>query len=221
MRLLAVLGLAVVALGVGLWLLVIREDGPAVTTDTPAAQAAPAETPAPAAAPGTTQARRVESVGAEIKRSIAAQRSTDERPPTLAPEGSGSGSARVATPEDQVRWAMMRAVRSLEPAIIECMDTAKKNGETFPDSIAAYGFFFSKKGDDYVLDDTSLEYGPYSDAVNACIKAGGKTMMIERFPEGATKVKVFAKLTVENGEIKNLQMPSFHVLETTAGPVPE
>ena len=213
MRLLALAGLVVVALGVGLWFLIVRDDAATVAPD---AKAAKPTSEAPATAPpGQVQARKAENLGSELKKSIAAAHSTDDvrSAPTLAAEDSGSGSAKVATPEDRMRWAMMRAVRSLEPAIIDCMDAAKKNGEVVSDAIASYGYFFVKKGDDIVLDETSLEYGPFSDSLNTCIKDAGKTMMMEKMPEGATRIKVFSKLTLEKGEIKNLQMPSFHVLE--------
>ncbi|MFN0252973.1 MAG: hypothetical protein ACKV2T_39225 [Kofleriaceae bacterium] len=214
MRVLAVAGLVVVALGVALWLLIMRDDDTQVVPD---AKAAPAKTEeAPTAPLAEMPARKVENVGAEIGKAIAAQRAKDDRAaPSLAAEtaGSGSGSARV-TPEDHLRWSLMRAVHTLEPAIIECMDAGRKNGESFSDSIASYGFIFSKKGEEIVFDEATLEYGPFSDATNACIKNAGKTMALERMPEGATRVKIFSKLTVQKGDIMNVQMPSFHVLET-------
>jgi hypothetical protein len=215
-RVLALAGLLVVALGVGLWLLIMRDDDAKVVPD---AKAAPAKSDEPSAAPlaGEMPARKVENMGAEIGKAIASQRTKDDRvAPSLDGEGagSGSGSGKPATPEDHLRWSLMRAVHSLEPAIIECMDAGRKNGETFSDSIASYGFIFSKKGDEIVFDEATLEYGPFSDATNTCIKNAGKTIALERMPENATRMKIFSKLTVQKGDIMNVQMPSFHVLET-------
>ena len=106
----------------------------------------------------------------------------------------------------------MRAVHSLEPAILECMDEAKKTGANL-DAVSSYSYFFVQKGDDIVFDGSNLEYGPYSESLNTCIAGAGKTISLEKMPEGATRVKVISKLTVDKGEIKNLQMPSYHVIE--------
>lgn len=156
------------------------------------------------------------NLGAEIKKSIEAKRAKDERAaPSLSSDSApaaGSGSAKPATPEDHMRWAMMKAVHGLEPAILECMDEAKKSGANL-DAVSSYSYFMVKKGDEIVPDGAVLEYGPYSESLNNCIMNAGKGMVVETMPEGATRIKVISKLTVEKGEIKNLQMPSYHVLE--------
>lgn len=224
MRLLLFASLVVAVLGGGLWWLIVRDEPAPVAADTQVPRgSAMAEPAAPAAAPGEIQARRAENVGAELRKTIAAQRpSTDDRAaPSLSPSGEsdGSGSAKKpATEADRVRWAMMRAVRSLEPGIIECMDAGRKAGETFATSIAAYGYTIAKTGDTFTVEQGTLEYGPFSEATNDCIRNAGKTMAVERLPPGASRVRVFAKLTLENGEIKNLQMPSYEVVETEAAP---
>lgn len=210
-------GLVVVAaLGVGLWLLIVRDDNAKAV---PQARAATKTEEAPAPTTSEVPARNVESVGAEIRKSIdksmEAKRMRDERAPVLPVEdtGSGSGSAKIATPEDHLRWAMMRAVHSIEPAVVDCINDAKNKGETFGDAIASYGFFFTKKGDEMVHDGNSLEYGPFSASVNTCIQNAGKVMAaaIERIPEGATRLRLYSKITLEGGEVRNVQMPQFRV----------
>jgi hypothetical protein len=217
-RAIVVAGLVLVALGVGLWLMVVRDDASAAPEVKTTTSAKNEEHVAPPSRSAEPQARRPENVAADLKKSFQAQMARDDRPaPSLAPEGNvagaGSGSAKVATPEDRMRWAMMRTIRSLEPAIIDCLDEAKKTGGNV-DGVSAYSYFFTKKGDDVTFDHASVEYGPYSEETNTCIQNAGKTATIDRAPEGATQFKVFGKLTVENGDIKNLQMPAYHVLAT-------
>lgn len=224
MRLLLFACLLVAVLGGGLWWLILRDEPAPVAADTQVPRGSAAVEPAaPTAGPGEIQARRAENVGAELRKTIAAQRpSADDRAaPSLSPAGQdeGSGSAKKpATEADHLRWAMMRAVRSLEPAIIECMDAGRKAGETFATSIAAYGYTIARTGDTFTVEQATLEYGPFSAATNDCIRNAGKTMTIERLPPGASRVRVFAKLTLENGDITNLQMPSFEVVETEPAP---
>lgn len=213
MRVIAVAGLVVVALGVGLWFLIVRDDGAKVVPDAKASTPKTDEAaPAPSAAV-EMQPRKAPSVGAEIKKSIEAKRAKDERSaPSLVTDGSGSGSAKVATPADHMRWAMMKAVHAMEPAILDCLDQAKKAGDDV-NAVSSYSYTFSRKGDEVVLESTTLEYGPYPATLNTCIQAAGKTTGFESMPENATRLKLINKLTVENGEIKNLQMPSYHVIE--------
>ncbi|MGE0396999.1 MAG: hypothetical protein AB7T06_09795 [Kofleriaceae bacterium] len=215
MRVLALAGLVVVALGVGLWLLIVRDDDDKVVPDAKAATSKADEAPPPApSGSAAVQPRSVPNIGAEIQKSIAAKRvKEDHAPPSLPTEGiAGAGSAKQPTEADHMRWAMMKAVHSLEPAILDCLDEAKKSGANL-DGASSYGFFYVKNGEEIVFDGSTLEYGPYPEALNTCIQNTGKTMAITTLPPGATRIKVFSKLTVENGEIKNLQMPSFHVLD--------
>ncbi len=214
MRVLAVAALVVVALAAGLWFLIMRDDNTKVVADARAATSKADEAAPVASAPaGEMQPRKAENVGAELRKSITTQRPRDDGAPSpTLPSDTGSGSGKVATPADHMRWTMMRAVHALEPAILECIDAEKKTGANL-DAVSSYSFFFVKKGDEIVFDGSNLEYGPYSDALNTCILNTSKTTLLERMPEGATRVKVISKLTVDKGEIKNLQMPSYHVVE--------
>lgn len=116
----------------------------------------------------------------------------------------------VDTPVDQLRWSLMRAIRTTEPAVLDCIDKAKQAGIAV-DGTSIYGFYVGRKADQLVVDSSTFDSGPYPASLNNCIQAVTTNAVVDSMPDDAKRVQAFRKLVVEHGEITAYKLQSFHV----------
>lgn len=208
MRLVVLGGLVVAALGVVLLFVIRREiqpepvhpQGPAATP-TPASPSAPS--PAVATATATVAPRREPGAPHHSAMPIA---------PAMpaAPELAPARPKHVDTPTDLMRWSLMRAIRTTEPAVIDCLDKAKQAGVAV-DGTSVYSFFVAKKGDQIVFDGSTFESGPYPASLNKCIQDVTNNAVVDSIPDGTKRVQALRRLVVEHGEITAYKLASYHI----------
>jgi hypothetical protein len=171
------------------------------------ATAAPVATSAPVATPATA------AVTHEPRREpIAPHRTVLPLAPMVpaAPELAPAPPKKQDTPTDLLRWALMRAIRTTEPAVLDCLDKAKQAGVAV-DGTSVYGFYVAKKADQIVFDGSSFESGPYPESLNKCIQAVTKDVVVDSMPDGTKRVQALRRLVVEHGDITTYKLASFHV----------
>ncbi len=211
MRLLVLGGLVAVAVGFALLYMVTHgSDAVAVGTaggtskETPGPVAVPAATPPtePTRAPGAPAARHAPTAA-----------------PTLAPEAALDSRRRddptkpkhIDTPTDKLRWALMRAIRATEPAVVDCLNQAKTAG-TNVDGVSSYYFYVKRSGDKIVFDGAETEESPYPDPLKSCLQDAAKDVAVDSMPDDATRVQVLRRLTVEHGDISLYKLGAYHIV---------
>jgi hypothetical protein len=206
MRLVVLGGLVVVALAFGLLFVLHREmqAEPLDPQHTAAAPTATSGSTAPSAtAPATVEPRR---------EPIAAHHSAAPIAPAMpaAPELVPAPPKHIDTPTDLMRWSLMRAIRTTEPAVIDCLDKAKQAGIAV-DGTSVYSFFVAKKGDQIAFDGSTFESGPYPASLNNCIQAVTNNAVVDSMPDGTKRVQALRRLVVDHGEITAYKLASYHI----------
>jgi uncharacterized protein YpbB len=133
-----------------------------------------------------------------------------------APELVPAPPKHIDTPTDLMRWSLMRAIRTTEPAVLDCLDKAKQAGVAV-DGTSVYGFYVAKKADQIVFDGSTFESGPYPASLNKCIQNVTNNAVVDSLPDGTKRVQALRKLVVEHGEITAYKLASYHV-DPPAGP---
>jgi len=202
MRLIVIGALVVVALAIALLFEVTRHTDPASAPSEPGVQAT---TTTPPASPVTSAAPAVEAHARAMP--------TTHVAPSLAPAvpapSVDAKPKHVDTPTDILRWSLMRAVRTSEPAVIDCLDKAKAAGTTV-DGTARFAFFVTTKNAKAVISRASVDSSPFPDAVNTCIQdtlASGE--LDQELPEGQNEFRVLRELVVDKGTITQYKLKSF------------
>jgi hypothetical protein len=213
MRLVVLGGLVVVALAFGLLFVLHREmqTEPLDPQGTAATPATTSGSPAPSAtAPATVEPRR---------EPIASHHSAAPIAPAMpaAPELAPAAPKHVDTPTDLMRWSLMRAIRTTEPAVLDCLDKAKQAGIAI-DGTSVYGFYVAKKADQIMFDGSTFESGPYPASLNKCIQDVTNNAVVDSMPDGTKRVQALRRLVVEHGEITAYKLASYHVDPPATGP---
>ncbi|MEO6776409.1 MAG: hypothetical protein ABI467_25925 [Kofleriaceae bacterium] len=212
MRLVVLGGLVIGALAFALLFMIDREldgapvdppaappAGPAMSRPT-AGSAPPASGTAPVPRPITHAPRRAP---------IMVYRAPLAMAPS-APELAPGPPKKKTTPIDELRWALMRAIRTTEPAVIDCLDQAKQAGVDV-DGTSIYGFYVARKGDQIVFDGSSFESGQYPASLDQCLQDVTNNVVVDFMPDGAKRVQALRRLVVEHGAITTYKLKSFHV----------
>lgn len=207
MRLLVLGGLVVVAMGLAL-LYMVTGSTPHAAPHASRPEIEPAAGGVPASGDG---AARVHDTAPTLAPSLAPA-------PTLAPgrnRPDGDGPAKpkhVDTPTDQLRWALMRAIRGTEPAVVDCLNQAKQAG-TSVDGVSSYFFYVKRSGDKIVFDGAATEVSPYPDLLTSCLLSAAKDAAVDALPDDVQRVQVLRRLTVEHGDIAVYKLGAFHVVD--------
>jgi hypothetical protein len=217
MRLVVLGGFLVAALAFAMLFVIHREIQPEpVHPQGPAAtRAATTSSPAPPATSTPT-------ASIEPRREPAATRhSAMPIAPAIpaAPELVAAPPKHVDTPTDLMRWSLMRAIRTTEPAVIDCLDKAKQAGIAV-DGTSVYSFFVAKKGDQIAFDGSTFESGPYPASLNTCIQAVTNNAVIDSMPDGTKRVQALRRLVVDHGEITAYKLASYHIDPPAPGATP-
>ena len=212
MRLVVLGGILVAALAFAMLFLIHREiQAEPVHPQTTAAPVATTGAPTTPSMPAPTVEPRREP--------IAQHRSAAPIAPaiTAAPELAPEKPKHVDTPTDLMRWSLMRAIRTTEPAVIDCLDKAKQAGIAV-DGTSVYGFYVARKGDQIAFDGSTFESGPYPASLNNCIQAVTNNAVVDSLPDGTKRVQALRRLTVEHGEITTYKLASYHIDPSATGP---
>jgi hypothetical protein len=133
--------------------------------------------------------------------------------PALGPGRDGQAKPKhVDTPTDQLRWALMRAIRGTEPAVVDCLNQAKQAG-TSVDGVSSYFFYVKRQGDTIVFDGATTEVSPYPEPLTSCLLNAAKGAAVDALPEDVQRVQVLRRLTVEHGDIAVYKLGAFHVVD--------
>jgi len=203
MRLIAIGALLVGALVVALLLQVTSHTDP---TPAPAVSPGHATSVTPSA-PSGTGALAVPAVHARAM--PAAHAAPSLAPAVTSPSPEGGKPKHIDTPTDILRWSLMRAIRTSEPAVIDCLDRAKAAG-TVVDGRAVFAFYVTETNGKAVISRAGVDTSAYPDAVNTCIVAalsGGE--LDQQLPEGQTEFRVLRELIVDKGTITTYKLKSF------------
>ncbi len=209
MRLLVLGGLVVVAMGFAL-LYMVTHGSESVAASSQVSR--PGATPAP-----VTQPVAPTQVAARAPTAPAA-RATPTAAPTLVPEAALDQPKRedptkpkhIDTPTDKLRWALMRAIRATEPAVVDCLNQAKTAG-TSVDGVSSYFFYIKRSGDKIVFDGAETEQSPYPDPLKSCLQNTMKDVVVDSMPDDAKRVQVLRRLTVEHGDISVYKLGAYHI----------
>src|SRR3569832_1973525 len=130
-------------------------------------------------------------------------------PAVTSPSPEGGKPKHIDTPTDISRLSLMRASRTSEPAVIDCLDRAKATG-TVVDGRAVFAFYVTETNGKAVISRAGVDTSAYPDAVNTCIVAalsGGE--LDQQLPEGQTEFRVLRELIVDKGTITTYKLKSF------------
>lgn len=205
MRLIAIGALLVGALAVALLLQVTSHTDP---TPGPAASQAPATSITPGAPPATGAGSSPGPV-VHARAMPAAHAAPTLAPAVTSPSPEGGKPKHIDTPTDILRWSLMRAIRTSEPAVIDCLDRAKLAG-TVVDGRAVFAFYVTETNGKAVISRPGIDTSAYPDAVNACILAtlaGGE--LDQQLPDGQPEFRVLRELIVDKGTITTYKLKSF------------
>ncbi len=214
MRLLVLGGLVVVAMGFALLYMVTHgsESVAAVTqVSTPATTPAPVTTPAaatrvagePAHAPTAPVARPWSAAAPTLVLEAALDQLKREDP---------KKPKHIDTPTDKLRWALMRAIRVTEPAVVDCLNQAKTAG-TKVDGVSSYFFYIRRSGDKILFDGAETDESPYPDPLKSCLQNAAKDVVVASMPDDVERVQVLRRLTVEHGEIAVYKLGAYHIID--------
>jgi hypothetical protein len=208
-RLLAVLGIAVLALLGGLWFK-LRQDVAPAATDAPPVVHAPAHVDQ---GPAHTPPRA--TTGPSARSRITMPR-TPSRPAPVAPTASSGAPSIPAAPIDDATADKMLFHRSLdeqvglsEPQLVECLEKATKSGAKV-DGTTAVSFTIAKGANGKLgVEATGVEYSSIDPGATSCIRDVGKTLTFDALPEGADRVIAYRKVVVKDGKIVENWMTEF------------
>jgi hypothetical protein len=201
MRWIVIGALAIAALAIALLLEVTSHSDPAAA---PAAASVAKSTPPPTVSAVTTPAP------AEVHRATPIARAAPALP-QIAPAVPAPSEAEKPkqTPIDILRLSLMRAIRTSEPAVIDCLDHAKSAG-TNVDGTAMFEFYVSTKNAKAVISRPGVESSSLPDAVTTCIQNTITTGELDQeLPEGQNEFRVLRELAVEKGTITRYKLKSF------------
>jgi len=211
MRLLVLGGLVVVAMGFAL-LYMVTHGSESVAAVTQVSN--PGTTSAPVTPPVAATREPAQTTTAP------AARPTSTAAPTLVLEAALHQLKRedptkpkhIDTPTDKLRWALMRAIRVTEPAVVDCLNQAKTAG-TKVDGVSSYFFYIRRSGDKILFDGAETDESPYPDPLKSCLQNTAKDVVVASIPDDVKRVQVLRRLTVEHGEIVVYKLGAYHIID--------
>jgi hypothetical protein len=184
---------------------------------TPPAQSRPSEPGATPSTDSTPSAPAGPAARVGKTTSSTPTRGTSSAAPSLAAPAAAEESVDPMSNTENLHWGgtQLRAnAKAVEPLVRECVAKAASAGQR-PSGTAMLTYVVAKRGDKFVVEDTSwdddettLAQGPLLD----CLHGTAKEMKFVGLPRRSQALVVMRKVTIENGEVAEYKHVGFSYL---------